>query len=80
MVVASVAAVLVAAAVVTLQGKRRGAAWAAFVRRWSADESVENHPGARSRATRRADGVLGAIGNTPLIRIQSLSDATGCDV
>lgn len=26
------------------------------------------------------DGVLGAIGNTPLIRIKSLSDATGCEV
>jgi len=26
------------------------------------------------------DGVLGAIGNTPLIRIRSLSEATGCEV
>lgn len=26
------------------------------------------------------DGVLGAIGNTPLVRIASLSDATGCEV
>lgn len=25
-------------------------------------------------------GVLGAIGNTPLIRINSLSEATGCEV
>jgi hypothetical protein len=24
--------------------------------------------------------VIGAIGNTPLIRIHSLSEATGCDV
>ena len=26
------------------------------------------------------DGILGAIGNTPLIRISSLSDATGCEI
>jgi hypothetical protein len=26
------------------------------------------------------DGVLGLIGNTPLLRIHSLSDATGCTV
>ena len=26
------------------------------------------------------DGVEGAIGNTPLIRIKSLSEATGCEV
>jgi cysteine synthase len=25
-------------------------------------------------------GVLGCIGNTPLMRIQSLSDATGCEI
>lgn len=25
-------------------------------------------------------GVLGCIGNTPLVRIKSLSDATGCDI
>ncbi len=27
-----------------------------------------------------ADGIAGCIGNTPLIRIQSLSEATGCDI
>eukprot|EP00803_Ostreobium_quekettii_P000823 evm.model.scf_36.1 EVM.evm.TU.scf_36.1 scf_36:867-4320(-) len=27
-----------------------------------------------------ADGVLGAIGGTPLIRIKSLSEATGCEI
>ncbi|EPE10225.1 cysteine synthase 2 [Ophiostoma piceae UAMH 11346] len=27
-----------------------------------------------------ADGIAGCIGNTPLIRIKSLSDATGCDI
>ncbi len=26
------------------------------------------------------NGLIGAIGNTPLIRIESLSDATGCDI
>jgi len=29
---------------------------------------------------RRRSGIVGAIGNTPLIRINSLSDATGCEV
>ena len=26
------------------------------------------------------DGVAGLIGNTPMVRIKSLSDATGCDI
>ena len=26
------------------------------------------------------DGVLGCIGNTPLVKLQSLSDATGCQI
>jgi opacity protein-like surface antigen len=34
----------------------------------------------RARACGVVDGVLGAIGNTPLIRIRSLSEATGCEV
>ena len=29
---------------------------------------------------KRPSGVVSAIGNTPLIRIDSLSDATGCEV
>ncbi|PWA97361.1 pyridoxal-5'-phosphate-dependent enzyme family protein [Artemisia annua] len=29
---------------------------------------------------RKGKGVVGAIGNTPLIRINSLSDATGCEI
>ncbi|PWA71496.1 pyridoxal-5'-phosphate-dependent enzyme family protein [Artemisia annua] len=29
---------------------------------------------------RKGNGVVGAIGNTPLIRINSLSDATGCEI
>ena len=28
----------------------------------------------------KQDGILGLIGNTPLIRINTLSDATGCEV
>jgi hypothetical protein len=83
-VVASAAAVLLAAAVVSLRGKRKGASWIAFVRQWRAEESKENSPlQAAGRMAKRAgvsEGVLGAIGNTPLIQIQSLSDATGCEV
>ena len=26
------------------------------------------------------DGIVGCVGNTPLIRIKSLSEATGCDI
>ncbi|TQD94358.1 hypothetical protein C1H46_020044 [Malus baccata] len=33
----------------------------------------------RSKENHR-DGLVGAIGNTPLIRINSLSDATGCEI
>ncbi|GKD87101.1 cysteine synthase 2 [Tanacetum coccineum] len=29
---------------------------------------------------RKGNGVVGAIGNTPLIRINSLSEATGCEI
>ncbi|GMH38208.1 hypothetical protein BSKO_06092 [Bryopsis sp. KO-2023] len=32
------------------------------------------------RMDKVVDGVLGAIGNTPLIRIASLSEATGCEI
>ncbi|XP_059282974.1 cysteine synthase 2 [Lycium ferocissimum] len=33
-----------------------------------------------SRRKKRRNGVIAAIGNTPLIRISSLSDATGCEI
>jgi len=33
-----------------------------------------------SRAPAIVDGIEGCIGNTPLIRIKSLSDATGCEI
>lgn len=32
------------------------------------------------RASAIVDGIEGCIGNTPLIRIKSLSDATGCEI
>uniref|UniRef100_A0A453ILV1 cysteine synthase n=1 Tax=Aegilops tauschii subsp. strangulata TaxID=200361 RepID=A0A453ILV1_AEGTS len=35
--------------------------------------------GADDRRTRRK-GLVEAVGNTPLIRINSLSDATGCEI
>ncbi|GLJ07163.1 hypothetical protein SUGI_0060170 [Cryptomeria japonica] len=34
----------------------------------------------RSKKRSVADGVIGAIGNTPLIKIKSLSNATGCEI
>ncbi|KAK3425271.1 hypothetical protein EUGRSUZ_F02054 [Eucalyptus grandis] len=34
----------------------------------------------KRRNGRGKDGLIGAIGNTPLIRINSLSDATGCEI
>lgn len=34
----------------------------------------------RNKLQRRRTGLVAAIGNTPLIRINSLSDATGCEV
>ncbi|KAJ3207956.1 hypothetical protein HDU67_007112 [Dinochytrium kinnereticum] len=36
--------------------------------------------GKRLRSNAVKDGICGLIGNTPVIRIKSLSDATGCDV
>ena len=36
--------------------------------------SADTHPAAGC-----GDGVLGAVGNTPLVRIASLSEATGCE-
>lgn len=33
-----------------------------------------------TRSKSVADGVIGVIGNTPLIRIKSLSEATGCEI
>lgn len=72
-VVASVAAVLLGAAVMSLRWKRT----ADFVRRWKTQEPLPL-PEMRKRVV--SEGVLGAIGNTPLIRIRSLSDATGCEI
>lgn len=38
---------------------------------WSRQAHAHSHP---------VEGILGAIGNTPLIRINSLSEETGCEV
>lgn len=34
----------------------------------------------KKKSRKKKKGVVDAIGNTPLIRINSLSDATGCEV
>lgn len=34
----------------------------------------------KKKLQRRRNGLIAAIGNTPLIRINSLSDATGCEI
>lgn len=76
MVVVSVAAVLVAAAAVTsLRWKR---SWADFVRQWRTE--LKEKPETKANRVSVSEGLLGAIGNTPLIKIRSLSDATGCEV
>ncbi|KAJ4750386.1 Cysteine synthase [Rhynchospora pubera] len=38
------------------------------------------HPWKKTRGGKRRRGLVEAIGNTPLIRINSLSDATGCEI
>ncbi|KAJ1687324.1 hypothetical protein LUZ63_018714 [Rhynchospora breviuscula] len=38
------------------------------------------HPWMKKRGGKRRRGLVEAIGNTPLIRINSLSDATGCEI
>ncbi len=40
----------------------------------------ESRGGTEAVSSSFRQGVIGAIGNTPLIRIHSLSEATGCDV
>ncbi|XP_024376683.1 cysteine synthase 2 [Physcomitrium patens] len=85
-VVASVAAVvLAAAAVVSLRWKHRKCeSWKEFVRHWGmmCTETSQKHLNFnRGRAgVGVSEGVIGAIGNTPLIRIRSLSEATGCEI
>lgn len=69
-----VVAVLVAAAVTSLlQWKRKQ----------SKEEKENPKPlplQVETKKKKKQEGVLGAIGDTPLIRIRSLSDATGCEV
>ncbi|CAC9886950.1 unnamed protein product [Aureobasidium pullulans] len=44
------------------------------------DEPQDDSPAAPLPAAAIREGIEGGIGNTPLIRIKSLSDATGCDI
>ena len=44
------------------------------------DTLDEIHPAGRGPRNEIADGIEGCIGNTPLFRIKSLSEATGCDI
>ncbi|KAI8320901.1 OAS-TL 2 [Martensiomyces pterosporus] len=43
-------------------------------------DSTEPKDDGHSRPSKIAHGVTGLIGNTPLVRINSLSDATGCEI
>eukprot|EP00897_Mesotaenium_endlicherianum_P000913 jgi/Mesen1/10822/ME000093S10342 len=52
------------------RGKKSRVAWG------PQDEEGGSHGGGQDIA----EGILGAIGNTPLIRIRSLSEATGCEI
>ena len=68
------------------------AVWLSHVAREDGETTLRRaHPSQHERTLRCAasadthaaagcgDGVLGAVGNTPLVRIASLSDATGCE-
>lgn len=43
-------------------------------------EAQPDAPVARSGPPAIVEGIQGCIGNTPLFRIKSLSDATGCEI
>lgn len=43
-------------------------------------QSQSDAPVARSGPPAIVEGIEGCIGNTPLFRIKSLSDATGCEI
>lgn len=46
----------------------------------AAAAALAYHRRRRRAAPAQSDGVLSLIGNTPLVRIKSLSDATGCEI
>lgn len=46
----------------------------------SVEESPTGSLSARNGPPANVDGIEGTIGNTPLLRIKSLSDATGCEI
>ncbi|KAI8463680.1 MAG: cysteine synthase [Monoraphidium minutum] len=84
------AAAAAAAAASVLAVAAAGGAWWAYQARWRCQGGrgrggwhAPNGGGGGGGYTPLpgpVDGVLGAIGNTPLIRIRSLSEATGCEV
>ncbi|XP_009777030.1 cysteine synthase 2 isoform X1 [Nicotiana sylvestris] len=43
-------------------------------------ETTQQKSSQKKKLQRRRNGLVAAIGNTPLIRINSLSDATGCEI
>ena len=53
--------------------------WSTIRHRFRPAEVESKTPDGRSTAT-IVDGIEGCIGNTPLIKIRSLSDATGCEI
>lgn len=57
-----------------------GAAAAAVGLWFAARQQRRGWRGHAAPSASRVDGVAGAIGNTPLIRIHSLSQATGCEI
>lgn len=69
-----VVAVLVAAAVTSfLQWKRKQSKEVIM-------EPLPLQVETKKKKKKKQEGVLGAIGDTPLIRIRSLSEATSCEV
>lgn len=76
------------AAAIFLYRKRKLGEWIGVMRCQSEESPgvvTENVQGCKEnkwgiQADEMCVGVLGAIGKTPLIRISSLSDATGCEV
>lgn len=51
-----------------------------FSKRKKCREKTHTSLAKLSRSKSVADGVIGVIGNTPLIKINSLSEATGCEI
>lgn len=56
------------------------AALSYFLRNLLSQKSHLSKPTKKKKQVSSKGGLIDAIGNTPLIRINSLSDATGCEV